>query len=208
MSRWSRLLSGSAAGDGDEGPGLWLAHQLLDTCARSARGTAVIAVHLCARLGTAAIVAEQYETILLRLLTFTAPELAGGAEAKVRSRSARVGGGSMERSSIGAASGDTFDAAHPRAERRNRKPRCPVAGRPPTPVGNCVQAHIGGVTVDGAALDPVVRDALTSVAIAPRVAAATCLHHLGQVNLDFVLTRYRYGEEPVTSHLVPDFARM
>ena len=77
------LLSRDAE-DGDEGPVLWLAHRLLDTCARSARGTAAIAVHLCALLGAAPLVAEHYADVLLRLLTFTAPELNADSDTKVR----------------------------------------------------------------------------------------------------------------------------
>ncbi len=73
-----------AVEDDDDGPVLWLTHRLLDTCARSARGTAAIAVHLCARLGTAPLVAEQYEDVFQRLLTFTAPELDNSADTKVR----------------------------------------------------------------------------------------------------------------------------
>ena len=81
------LLLSRVSDDGDhDGPALWLAHRLLDTCARSARGTAAIAVHLCALLGANPLVAEQHEDVLLRLLTFTAPELDGGAEPKVRKK--------------------------------------------------------------------------------------------------------------------------
>ena len=71
---------------------LWLANRLLDTCARSARGTAAVAVHLCARLGAAPVAAEQHEGVFLRLLTFTAPELDGGGDTKVR----RGSGASVE----------------------------------------------------------------------------------------------------------------
>ena len=84
MTKWGDHAGRRAAEDGDDGTVLWLAHRLFDTCARSARGTAVIAVHLCARLSMAPLVAEQYEGVFLRLLTFTAPELDNSANTKVR----------------------------------------------------------------------------------------------------------------------------
>ncbi len=84
MTRLRAHAGRRAAQDGDDGPVLWLAHRLLETCARSARGTAAIAVHLCARLGTAPLMAEQYGTVFLRLLTFTAPELDNNADTQVR----------------------------------------------------------------------------------------------------------------------------
>ncbi len=46
----------------------------------------------------------------------------------------------------------------------------------------CFQAHFGRLSAgNGVSIDPVVRDALASVAVAPRVAAASCLHQLSQL---------------------------
>jgi hypothetical protein len=44
------------------------------------------------------------------------------------------------------------------------------------------QAPLGaaGINVEGLILDPVVKETLASVAVAPRVAAACCLHQLAQ----------------------------
>jgi len=52
------------------------------------------------------------------------------------------------------------------------------------------QAHFGEVSAgDGVSIDPVVRDALASVAVAPRVAAASCLHRLSQLLQASLCTR-------------------
>ena len=76
---WRRVTAG------DEAPLPWLTGQLLDITARSARGTAAIAVRLCSLLAAAPVVAEQYEAVLLRLLTYAPPlDTAAGGDAEAR----------------------------------------------------------------------------------------------------------------------------
>jgi hypothetical protein len=70
--------------DDKDAPLPWLVHQLLDATARSARGTAAIAVRLCALLTATPVIAAQYEAVLLHLLTFVAPDLDVGNAAEVR----------------------------------------------------------------------------------------------------------------------------
>ena len=54
----------------------WLLERLLRRTARSARGTAAIALRLCSLLAGAPHVAELYEDTLLRLLLFSPGERA------------------------------------------------------------------------------------------------------------------------------------